>query len=99
LDPKQWPALDQIAPTDTPEVQQWIQEVQATGVNIPNFNATVDGRLDIFFFLSVTKFSHRQAVVLPISMRFRTPAAAGGLVVAALVTLILPSALMLRPGV
>ena len=42
--------LDQIAPTDTPEVQQWIQEVQATGINIPTSNATIEGRSDITFF-------------------------------------------------
>ena len=35
LDPKQRPLPDQIAPIDIPEVWQWIQEVQVTGINIP----------------------------------------------------------------
>ncbi|KII93728.1 carbohydrate esterase family 4 protein [Plicaturopsis crispa FD-325 SS-3] len=38
-----YPPLDKPPPTDSPEVQQWIQDVKNSGVNIPNINATVDG--------------------------------------------------------
>ncbi|KAF5377610.1 hypothetical protein D9615_005128 [Tricholomella constricta] len=31
-----YPALDRLPPTDSPEVQQWIQEVANSGVTIPN---------------------------------------------------------------
>ncbi|KAI0670200.1 hypothetical protein C8Q78DRAFT_1070579 [Trametes maxima] len=38
-----YPALDKTPPTDSPEVQQWIKEVQASGVSIPNITQTVAG--------------------------------------------------------
>ncbi|KAI0651555.1 hypothetical protein C8Q79DRAFT_1004839 [Trametes meyenii] len=38
-----YPALDKTPPTDSPEVQQWIKEVQASGVSIPNITQTVTG--------------------------------------------------------
>lgn len=37
--PGSFPALDQIPPTDSPQVQAWIQEVQSSGVTIPTFSA------------------------------------------------------------
>ena len=43
LDPTKYPALDKIPPIDSPEVQEWIKQVQATGIEIPSFNATVAG--------------------------------------------------------
>lgn len=41
--PSNYPPLDRPPPTDSPEVQQWIQEVQASGVEIPGFSPTVAG--------------------------------------------------------
>ncbi|TFK57556.1 glycoside hydrolase/deacetylase [Heliocybe sulcata] len=38
-----YPPLDKTPPTDSPEVQQWIQEVANSGVSIPNFSSTVAG--------------------------------------------------------
>ncbi|KZT23793.1 carbohydrate esterase family 4 protein [Neolentinus lepideus HHB14362 ss-1] len=38
-----YPPLDKVPPTDSPEVQQWIQEVANSGVTIPNITATVAG--------------------------------------------------------
>ncbi|CAE7222300.1 unnamed protein product, partial [Rhizoctonia solani] len=38
-----YPALDQIPPLNSPEVQQWIKEVQNSGVAIPGFSATQTG--------------------------------------------------------
>lgn len=35
--------MDRTPPTDTPEVQAWIKEVQDSGVVIPSFNPTVLG--------------------------------------------------------
>ena len=35
--------MDVVPPTDSPEVQQWIQEVMNSGVNIPSFDPTVAG--------------------------------------------------------
>ncbi|KAJ8454097.1 hypothetical protein ONZ51_g13226 [Trametes cubensis] len=43
LIPSNYPALDKVPPTDSPEVQQWIQEVQNSGVEIPNIQPTVAG--------------------------------------------------------
>ncbi|KAF8971428.1 hypothetical protein BDZ97DRAFT_1651088 [Flammula alnicola] len=43
LAPSNYPALDIPPPIDSPEVQQWIQEVQDTGVVIPNFAPTAPG--------------------------------------------------------
>jgi peptidoglycan/xylan/chitin deacetylase (PgdA/CDA1 family) len=41
--PSNYPALDTPPPTDSPEVLQWIQEVQASGVQIPDYPLTVAG--------------------------------------------------------
>lgn len=41
--PSSYPPLDKPPPTDSPEVQQWIQEVAQSGVSIPNFSANVAG--------------------------------------------------------
>ncbi|CAL1696351.1 unnamed protein product [Somion occarium] len=38
-----YPPLDKPPPTDSPEVQQWIQEVANTGVQIPDISPTVLG--------------------------------------------------------
>ncbi|EUC58250.1 polysaccharide deacetylase from carbohydrate esterase family CE10 protein, putative [Rhizoctonia solani AG-3 Rhs1AP] len=38
-----YPALDQIPPINSPEVQQWIKDVQNSGVAIPGFAATQTG--------------------------------------------------------
>jgi peptidoglycan/xylan/chitin deacetylase (PgdA/CDA1 family) len=35
--------MDQPPPTDSPEVQQWIQDVINSGVQIPSFNPTTPG--------------------------------------------------------
>ncbi|PIL29657.1 hypothetical protein GSI_08294 [Ganoderma sinense ZZ0214-1] len=43
LSPSNYPTLDKTPPTDSPEVQQWIKEVAASGVTIPNITATVAG--------------------------------------------------------
>ncbi len=43
LSPSNYPALDKPPPTDSPEVQQWITEVQQSGVDIPGFSPTVAG--------------------------------------------------------
>jgi len=39
--PAQYPPLDKTPPTDSPEVQQWITEVQNSGISIPNISITV----------------------------------------------------------
>ena len=41
--PSDYPKLDTVPPTDSPEVAQWIAEVQASGIQIPTFNPTVAG--------------------------------------------------------
>lgn len=38
-----FPALDQVPPINSTEVQQWIAEVKASGVQIPNIPLSVDG--------------------------------------------------------
>jgi len=43
LNPANYPPLDKPPPTDSPEVLQWIQEVQQSGVTIPNISTTVTG--------------------------------------------------------
>ena len=43
IKPSNYPTLDVIPPTDSPEVQQWIKEVAASGRTIPNITATVAG--------------------------------------------------------
>jgi peptidoglycan/xylan/chitin deacetylase (PgdA/CDA1 family) len=43
LFPSNYPSLDLPPPTNSPEVQQWIQEVQASGVEIPNIPVNVAG--------------------------------------------------------
>jgi peptidoglycan/xylan/chitin deacetylase (PgdA/CDA1 family) len=37
----QWPTPDRVPPTDSPEVQKWLKELD--GYTIPSFNKTVDG--------------------------------------------------------
>jgi len=39
--PTNYPPLDKSPPTDSPEVQQWIQDVANSGVSIPNISVTV----------------------------------------------------------
>ncbi|KAI0786100.1 hypothetical protein C8Q75DRAFT_867513 [Abortiporus biennis] len=41
--PANYPALDKVPPTDSPQVQQWIQDVANSGITIPNITATVAG--------------------------------------------------------
>ena len=41
--PSNYPQLDVIPPTDSPEVQQWIADVQSTGIQIPNISPTAPG--------------------------------------------------------
>lgn len=43
INPANYPALDKPPPTDSPQVQQWIQEVKNSGVTIPNISPTVPG--------------------------------------------------------
>ncbi|KAF8624775.1 hypothetical protein AX15_005665 [Amanita polypyramis BW_CC] len=43
LNPANYPPLDKVPPTDTSEVQQWIADVQNSGVEIPNIQPTVAG--------------------------------------------------------
>jgi len=43
LSPASYPALDKPPPTDSPEVQQWIQDVKNSGVSIPGFSPTQAG--------------------------------------------------------
>ncbi|KAJ7081981.1 hypothetical protein C8R43DRAFT_1052518 [Mycena crocata] len=43
LAPSAYPSLDVITPTDSPEVKQWITEVQNSGVSIPNIPVTLPG--------------------------------------------------------
>jgi len=43
INPANYPALDKPPPTDSPQVKQWIQEVQNSGVKIPNISPTVAG--------------------------------------------------------
>lgn len=41
--PSNYPQLDVVPTTNTPEVQQWIAEVQASGIQIPNIPPTAAG--------------------------------------------------------
>jgi peptidoglycan/xylan/chitin deacetylase (PgdA/CDA1 family) len=41
VDLSQWPTPDKIPPTDSPQVQKWMKELD--GWNIPNLDPTVDG--------------------------------------------------------
>lgn len=43
LNPASYPPLDKPPPTDSPEVQQWIKDVQNSGVVIPNIPPNVLG--------------------------------------------------------
>lgn len=43
LVPSKYPALDVPPATDSPEVQQWISDVAASGITIPNITQTVLG--------------------------------------------------------
>ncbi|EFI27941.1 chitin deacetylase [Coprinopsis cinerea okayama7 len=42
-DPRQYPDLDAIPPVDSPEVQQWIDEVKNSGIEIPGYEPTAKG--------------------------------------------------------
>ena len=47
--PSNYPFLDVPPPIDSPEVQQWIQDVKDTGIEIPGFGPTNPGTfLDLF---------------------------------------------------
>ncbi|EEB95925.1 hypothetical protein MPER_05030 [Moniliophthora perniciosa FA553] len=48
LDPKSYPSLDVKPPMDSPEVQQWKQEVADSGIPIPDIPPTVAGKWLIF---------------------------------------------------
>jgi Polysaccharide deacetylase len=41
--PSNYPVLDKPPPTDSAQVQQWIQEVSQSGITIPNISVTVAG--------------------------------------------------------
>jgi peptidoglycan/xylan/chitin deacetylase (PgdA/CDA1 family) len=43
LAPSSYPPLDKLPDISSPEVQQWIAEVNATGIEIPNLNPTNPG--------------------------------------------------------
>ncbi|KAG6869152.1 hypothetical protein C0993_012251 [Termitomyces sp. T159_Od127] len=43
LSPANYPALDRVPPTDSDLVKQWIEEVQSTGVTIPDYSPTSPG--------------------------------------------------------
>lgn len=43
LNPANYPALDKPPPTDHPLVQQWIAQVNSSGIQIPNISPTVLG--------------------------------------------------------
>jgi len=43
LSPNNFPALDKAPPVDSPQVQQWIKEVQASGIAIPDIPPNVLG--------------------------------------------------------
>lgn len=45
LNPANYPPLDRVPPVDSPEVQQWKQEVLNSGIPIPGFDKTVAGPL------------------------------------------------------
>jgi hypothetical protein len=54
LVPANYPFLDVPPPIDSPEVQQWIQEVKDTGIEIPGFSPTNPGAfLDLFIVVVV----------------------------------------------
>jgi hypothetical protein len=38
-----YPPLDKVPPTDSPEVKEWIAQVKAKNPNIPAIKQTVDG--------------------------------------------------------
>ncbi|KAI0359074.1 hypothetical protein OH77DRAFT_1575567 [Trametes cingulata] len=43
LAPASYPTLDKTPPTDSPEVQQWIQDVKNSGIQIPDITPTNPG--------------------------------------------------------
>jgi peptidoglycan/xylan/chitin deacetylase (PgdA/CDA1 family) len=43
LNPASYPALDKTPPTTSPEVQQWLAQVAASGITIPDISPTVAG--------------------------------------------------------
>jgi len=45
--PTNYPPLDQVPPTNSPEVQQWIKDVQSSGVFIPGLAPTQPGGTQI----------------------------------------------------
>lgn len=47
-----YPRLDVVPPTDSPQVQQWIQEVANTGIVIPDFSPTSPGSCRAVFRLT-----------------------------------------------
>lgn len=51
INPANYPALDVVPPTDSPEVQQWIAEVAATGIVIPDFSQTYNGSFSLLSYI------------------------------------------------
>ena len=41
FNPTEWPAPDKPAPTDSPQVKEWLKEIE--GVDIPDIPVTTDG--------------------------------------------------------
>ena len=82
--------MDNIPPTDSPEVQQWIQEVIATGAVIPDIAPTLPGWFLVvtIFRLMVADWTFVQVDVLPIQRPQVIPATAGGLAVVILGVLV-----------
>jgi hypothetical protein len=51
LNPTHYPPLDRVPPTDSPEVLQWIQDVQNTGIVIPDLSLTNTGSFFVLFLI------------------------------------------------
>jgi hypothetical protein len=64
INPANYPALDKPPPTDSPQVKQWIQEVQSSGVTIPNISPTVVLLNILFLLQAFLRHFHRQVVAL-----------------------------------
>jgi hypothetical protein len=66
INPANYPALDKPPPTDSPQVQQWILEVQNSGVTIPNISPTVV-LLNLLFqlYFSFLKHYYSRVAALP----------------------------------
>jgi hypothetical protein len=43
LKPSDYPPLDKVPDVNSPEVQQWVQEVMNSGIPIPDISQTVLG--------------------------------------------------------